>query len=99
MIQTRNFSGRLNYYNSVAEAYEAYKKDKTIFKISFNGRRYIPKTKQDLWEDDSEKILCLYDTYKCADNLDLFWIDQTITGKIENVYTVDEFLKLELLQK
>lgn len=49
-FQTRNEAGQLAHFSSVQDAVNAYKNDKTIWKISVDGVRWIVKLKHnDFW--------------------------------------------------
>lgn len=90
IFQTRSddfgpFSG-LHFFNSLSEAVDAYKKDKSIWKISWNDKksgisyRLRPKfnSSVDEWNLLSEnKLKQLCPQYENAPDDALFWIDQT----------------------
>lgn len=87
-VQTRSDSHRgkhpgCNYFSSVKEAYEAWKTDKNIWKISFDDKegehRYRPKLRSSLFNLKSEERMCqLSQTYKNATPSALFWVDQLV---------------------
>lgn len=79
-VQTR-CDGALNFYDSVAKAYNACKNNKFLDKISFDdiegNHRYRPKLKKGLWDPKSEQRMNqLSEAYRNAQPDDLFWIDQ-----------------------
>ena len=82
-VQTRNGRGETPHWPSIRDAYEAYQRDNTIWKISWNeGKqrlRYVPKTKMVPWQPASEKKLEeIVPGYKDAGAGQLFWINQDI---------------------
>lgn len=89
-VQTRSESGRLNFFSSVTEAYQAWEKDPTIWKISFSGHRFRPKTKKELWSLLSEdKMRRMSEKYAKALENELFWINQSLMpeDKYFQIYT------------
>ena len=79
-VQT-SCSGSLNFYDSVAKAYNATKGNKSLDKVSFTDNegmhRFCPKLKSELWNPKSEyRMNQLSKTYQFADDNDLFWVDQ-----------------------
>jgi hypothetical protein len=87
-IQTRSdevlslYSG-IHYFDTVAEAYEAWNKDRSIWKISWftpeKHYRYRLKLKGEPWSPESEKKLeSLSSKYAMATSEELFWINQHI---------------------
>ena len=83
-VQTRSECHTSRYggtfhFDSVAEARTASIIDPTIWKISFNEKRFRPKTKRDQWDPMSEaKIAMLNSAYTAASNDDIFWINQAV---------------------
>jgi hypothetical protein len=74
---------RCEYYKTFRDAYNAYLKDNTIWKISFDidekNYRFRPKVKGEYWAPTSEeKIASLNGEYKIAKKNTIFWIDQKV---------------------
>ena len=76
-FQTRNDSGETTSYRTFNESFEAYQKDPSIWKISFeNGDRWVKKTCDDVWNPLSEeKLANMSNTYRISFG-QIFWILQ-----------------------
>ena len=92
-VQTRSHNGDLNHFDSVAEAFQAYKKDNTIEKISWDSpvagsdkpvaHRFRPLTKKQLtrWQKLSvQKIRQLFSKFDNILDSTILWVDQTVGG-------------------
>jgi len=75
------------------DAYNTYRNDKTIWKISYqdefgNPHRWVTKIKCQVNYDMDESLLCqknqVYENCGQYDN-QFFWVDQPLTGKIEYI--------------
>jgi hypothetical protein len=85
-IQTRSDAENTKWpgiciFFSIKEARAAYLEDKTIWKISWNKYRYVPKynNQEDKWSPLSEqKIASLNSKYSTASDTDLFWVYQHV---------------------
>jgi hypothetical protein len=77
-VQARS-SSQITHYESVKDAYNAWIRDSTIWKISWKNHRFRPKLKNDTWHDLSEQKLCeLSLAYATASENQLFWVDQAV---------------------
>ncbi len=77
--QTRDLDGSLAFFNSFAEAYAHYKKNSSIWKISWDNNRWCSKQKCELWAPDSEEKLCkLSQAYakETPESTAIFWVQQ-----------------------
>lgn len=84
-FQTRSDTKGLIFFKTFAAAYEQWKKDDTIWKISFHDHdgkeyRFRPKRISDVWGNLSEEKICsLNEVYKLtSDQNAIFWIDQQL---------------------
>jgi hypothetical protein len=80
VFQTRNEAGGTVQHQKFMDAIQAYERDPTIWKISFdyNGinYRWRPKTKSDIWENE-DCIMNLSEQYARELNRHrLFWVFQ-----------------------
>lgn len=84
-VQTRSESHRgkwpgLNFFPSVAGAYQAWVEDQTIWKISWDTHRFLRKRVRDLWNPDEEATLRAmssdYRTATVTAPSAIFWVDQ-----------------------
>lgn len=78
--QTRNEMGELRFFATFQRAFEAYRADRTIFKISWHQNRWTLKTKAEAWvpylENKLEKISEKYAQEKERDKA--YWVHQSI---------------------
>jgi hypothetical protein len=87
-FQTRNDVGIIRVFPTFMEAYQAWKQDPTIWKISFNDNdgipmRWVVKTKADQWENE-DVLLGLNPEY--ANNPDrhaIYWVFQSMRAHNE----------------
>lgn len=88
-VQTRSETSGLEHFESIQEAYTAWKQDDSIWKISFSMAtnigekrcRFRPVTKEDLknWGDLSlQKIKALKSDFDALENHTILWMDQKI---------------------
>ena len=82
-FQTRSDETGLLFFSTLQDAYDMWKKDPTIWKISWydgtNDYRWRPKTKQEDWSPESEERLAnMSEKYKNAKNTEIFWVQQYI---------------------
>lgn len=103
--QTRNNRGELKYFGTFAEALEETKRDKSVWKLSFNlddeHYRWRPKTRADQWSPSSERKLCemsaTYDA-ESKNSKTVYWVNQAMLApNRENLYKAhsDDPEKLE----
>ena len=93
---TSRYAGTF-HFDSVAEARAAFIKDPTIWKISFEQKRFRPKTKRDQWGPMSEaKITMLNPAYAAASDDDIFWIHQAVMLDMEKEKEIIASLALDL---
>ena len=93
----------LHFFDSFQKAFEAWKEDPSIEKISWSENegtenekfhRFRPKEKGNRWSVESEQNLCsMSEKYNNASNKEIFWVDQDVmeTTKFYEVLTVEEF--------
>ena len=100
--QTRNEQGMLNFFDTFDKAYAEYKRDPTVWKISFSVEkenfRWRSKTRKDVWSLESEthlKNLCSVYAQSKEDALsspkgsrdELFWVNQAVfPPKFREIY-------------
>lgn len=78
-VQIRSETTGLGFVSDVKSAYNAWKKDSNIWKISWDGYRFRPKTKEDRWDPKTEERLAeLCPQYRDAKMEEIFWVDQKI---------------------
>jgi len=103
-FQTRNEAGKLQFFSTLLEAYNAWKLDKTIWKIScfddnYKSDRWRPKTKHfsDIWNEESERTIDnLCQEYKDEINPDIiYWIHQTLLGPHHDTIFLNTLLTIE----
>lgn len=102
-VQLRYENGMLKFVDSIKEGYDLIKSDPKIWKISWGfigdvtdkfSRRFVRKTKQELWNPFSEKKMCeLSSEYNNAsiDSKEIFWIQQ-------NVFPTEEWINVKSLE-
>ena len=94
-FQTRSEITGIEYFNSFLEAFNNYKEDQTVWKISFDNKdsvhmRWRPKKKGNVW-DNEDCILNLSVEYTNEQNLDrIYWVWQDLMP--EEVY-MEELLR------
>ncbi len=94
-FQTRNDGSFLKFFDTFAEAYAEYQKDRSIWKISYDyggeSYRWRSKTKMDVWNAKSEqKIEDLFPEYATIDPDMVIWIDQEVYVQPKPDETDDE---------
>ena len=79
-VQTRSEKNGIKYHNSLKDAYNAWVKDRTIWKISFEGMKYRPITKGEKGSKEFEDKLCsLSESYKNEKNPHVYyWMKQSV---------------------
>jgi hypothetical protein len=70
----------LRFFDTFKKAFDAYKKDPTIYKISWRKNRWLPKSKSDVWEPHSEdKLKTLSKKYELEKNINaIYWVHQSV---------------------
>jgi hypothetical protein len=82
-FQTRSDVNGLGFFDTFNDAFNAYKADNTIWKISFDDAdrthmRWRPKTKKDVWENE-DCLGRLSEEYANEPNLEkVFWVWQSV---------------------
>lgn len=84
-FQTRNNDGKLKFFGTFAEAFAEAKRDKSVWKISFdlngNSNRWVLKPTSEQWSRKSEtKLRSLSEKYatEAKDGKNLYWVHQEI---------------------
>lgn len=84
--QTRsdNYTGTL-LFKTFDDAYAAYQRDPTIWKISFGDYRWVKKLNFERWSDISEKKLRRMSKDYLEDKSEIYWVHQTIQPDNYNI--------------
>ncbi len=87
-VQTRSYDSTLSYFSTIREAYDAWKKDKNIWKISWNTdvendttdrHRFIIKIRSDIWDIVTEQILDkMCPQYELSGSKSVFFIEEPL---------------------
>ena len=78
-VQVRWYSGKIERFSTVREALVSYAQDKgEVCKISFNGMRWRPKFKKDVW-DNEDCLENLSESYRDERNpISIFFVLQDV---------------------
>ena len=82
-FQVRSDTTGIQHFDTFDDAYKTWKSDKTIWKISCDGKdgkshRFVPKLKKDKWSELNEIFMSISEEYRKASDDTLFWIDQPL---------------------
>ena len=91
-FQTCSHDYGTQFYTTFLDAFEAYKNDKSIWKISWDDcHRWRPKAKKDIWENE-ETLVNLSEEYADEENVSrVFWVWQlTIPENCDELFAMEK---------
>lgn len=78
-VQVRSEVSGIHLFTSVKDAHQYVRTDPSVWKVSFNGKRFRIKNKVEKWSDRSEqRIGELNHSYADAPSDQNFWVQQSV---------------------